>query len=54
MHVTYTCCVITGVYLYIYIYFLERLLLEILCICHTSYSVLVYATIENVCMGWYD
>ena len=35
--------------MYIYIY-LGRLLLEILFICHTSYSVLVYATFENVCM----
>ena len=38
VHVTYTLGVITWVYLYIYVY-LKILLLEILFICHTSYSV---------------
>ena len=51
MHVTYTYGAITGVYLYIY---LKSLLPEILFICCTSYSVLVYATIEIVWMCWYD
>ena len=55
MHVTFLYYVITGVYLYIYIYiFLEKLLLEILFVCHTYSIILVYATIESVCMGWYD
>ena len=42
VHVTYTFGAITWVYLYICIYiyiYLEILLLEILFICHTSYSV---------------
>ena len=52
MHVTYKYGAITGVYLCIYIF--GKIILEILFVCHTSYSVLVYTTIENVCMCWYD
>ena len=52
MHVTYTYGAITGVYLYIYAF--GKIIAGNTIYLSPSYSVLVYATIENVCMCWYD